>query len=251
MTKARSAQRIAKRHPQGRPGGDGHELDNWTGPDAGREARMWHEAVKRMWRPLARERLVPSGASASLAPNLAPYPMPSAPDTAAIITTGRARRRRRMTVLSMAGTAAVTVVALGLSGAFGATGHQPSGAVSHQPTHPALARLSAWTVTILADGNVSVRINQFKDPAGLQGTLRADGVPASVTFISQRNPACHPYPGGTPALGSGPPSPLRTVIVIDPSALPRNAGVQLATNDAATNLRLPVVVYVSPQCTGS
>jgi hypothetical protein len=226
------------------------------------------------------------------ADSLCTIPMPSAPDTAAIITTGRARRHRRMTGLSMAGTAAVTVVALGLSGAFGATSHQPSGATSHQSTHPAHARLTAWTVTKLADGNISVRINQFKDPAGLQSTLRADGVPASVTFASQRNPACHPYPGGAPAPGSVPPSPLRpstllkqvfpkpyqqlgpppetgpahmvkagapapppsgnrAVIVIDPSALPRNAGVQLATNDAATNLRLPVVVYASPRCTGS
>jgi hypothetical protein len=226
------------------------------------------------------------------ADSLSTIPMPSAPDTAAIITTGRVRRRRRMTGLSLAGTAAVTVVALGLSGAFGATSRQPSGAASHQPTRPAHAQLTAWTVTKLADGNISVRINQFNDPAGLQSTLRADGVPASVTFASQRNPACHPYPGGTPALGSIPPSPLRpstllkqvfpkpyqqlgsppgtgpahmvkagppapppsgnrTVIVIDPTALPRDAGVRLATNDAATNLRLPVVVYASPRCTGS
>jgi hypothetical protein len=226
------------------------------------------------------------------ADSLSKIPMPGAPDTAAIITTGRARRHRRMTGLLMAGTAAVTVAALGLSGAFGATSHQPPGAASHQPTHPAHAQLTAWTVTKLADGNISVRINQFKDPAGLQSTLRADGVPASVTFASQRNPACRPYPGGAPRPRSVPPSPLRpstllkqvfpqpyqqlgapagpgpahmvkagppaprpsgnrTVIVIDPSALPRNAGVQLATNDAANSLRLPVVVYASAQCTGS
>lgn len=226
------------------------------------------------------------------AESLSAIPMPSAPDTAAIITTGRARRRR-MTGLSIAGTAAVTVVALGLSGAFGSISHQPAGSASHQPTHPAHARLVAWMVTRLADGDISVTINQFKDPAGLQSTLRADGVPASVTFASQRNRACQPYPGGTVWPGSGPPSPLRpsallkqvfpkpyqvlgatpgtgparmvkapgppspppsgnrTVIVIDPSALPRNAGVQLASsNAAATDLLLPVVVYASAQCTG-
>jgi hypothetical protein len=223
------------------------------------------------------------------AESLSAIPMPSAPAATTIITTGRARRRRRMAGLSVAGTAAVTLVALGLSGALGGTSHQLSGAASHQPTH---VQLAAWTVTELADGNISVRISQFKDPAGLQSTLRADGVPASVTFASQRNPACHPYPGGTPGAGSVPPSPLRastllkqvfpkpyqqlgslpgtgparmvkagppapppsgnrTVIVIDPSALPRNAGVQLATNDAATALGLPVVVYASPQCTSS
>lgn len=224
---------------------------------------------------------------------LSATPVSSAPDTAAIITTGRARRRRQMTGLSIAGTAAVTVVALGLPGVFGAVSHQPSGSTSHQPSHPAHAQLTDWTVTRLADGDISVRINQFKDPTGLQSTLRADGVPASVTFASQRNQACRPYPGGTPSPGSGPPSPLRpsallkqvfptpyqvlgpppgtgparmakaagppapppsgnmTVIVIDPSALPRNAGVELASSNAAASaLLLPVVVYASAQCTG-
>jgi hypothetical protein len=219
------------------------------------------------------------------ADSLSTIPVPGAPDTAAIITAGRARRRGRMTGLSIAGTAAVTVVALGLSGAFGSA--------SHQPAHTAHAQLTAWTVTRLADGDISVTINQFKDPAGLQSTLRADGVPASVTLTSQRNQACQPYPGGTVSPGSGPPSPLRpsallkqvfpepyqvlgpppgtgparmakaagppapppsgnrTVIVIDPSALPGNAGVQLtSSNAAATALLLPVVVYASAQCTG-
>jgi hypothetical protein len=37
----------------------------------------------------------------------------------------------------------------------------------------------------------------------------------------------------------------------DKGRTPRNAGVQLAANDAATNFRLPVVVYASPQCSGS
>jgi len=227
------------------------------------------------------------------ADSLSAIPVPSAPDTAAIITTGRARRRRRVSGLSLAGTAAVTVVALALSGAFGSISHQPSGSTSHQATHPAHAQLVAWTVTRLADGGISVTINQFKDPAGLQSTLRADDVPASVTFAGQRNQACQPYPGGTVSPGSGPPSPVRpsallkqvfpdpyqvlgptpgtgparmvdasgppspppsgnrTVIVIDPSALPRNAGVQLASsNAAATDLLLPVVVYASAQCTG-
>ena len=224
---------------------------------------------------------------------LSAIPMPRAPDTAVIITTGRARRHRQVTGLSIAGTAAVTVVALFMSGVFGAISRQPAGSGSRQPSHPAHAQLTAWTVTRLADGDISIRINQFKDPAGLQSTLRADGVPASVTFASQRNQACRPYPGGTLSAGSGPPSPLRpsallkqvfptpyqvlgappgtgparmakaagapapppsgnrTVIVIDPSALPRNAGVELASSDAAASaLLLPVVVYAGAQCTG-
>jgi hypothetical protein len=226
------------------------------------------------------------------ADSLSAIPMPSPPETAAIIVAGRARRRRQMTGLSMTGAAAVTVVALGLSGASGAASHQPAHLASHQRARPARTQLTAWTVTRLANKEISVTISQFKDPAGLQSTLRADGVPASVTFAGQPNPACRPYPGGTPVPGSVPPSPLRlspllervfprpyrqlgalprrghahmvtagptapppsgnrTAIVIDPAALPRHAGVQLATNDAATNLRLPVLVYASQQCTGS
>jgi hypothetical protein len=127
------------------------------------------------------------------ADSLSAIPMPGAPDTAKIITTGRARRRRQLTALSITGTAAVTVVALGLSGALGAPSHQPSSAAARQPAHPGHAQLAAWTVTRLAGGDISVTISQFKDPAGLQSTLRADGVPASVTFASQPNPACRPY----------------------------------------------------------
>lgn len=207
------------------------------------------------------------------ADSLSTIPMRRAPDTAAIISTGRARRRRRMTGLSIAGTAAVTVVALGLSGAFGSTGHHLS--------HPAHARLAAWTVTELADGNISLTINQLKDPSGLQSTLRADGLPASVTFSDQQNPACQPYPGGSP--GSiqfatpllkqvfpkpyqdlpqqqpGPPlpvtdpgpSPNTIVIVIDPSALPGNAGVHLGASSGDNAVLVPSVVYASAQCTGS
>jgi hypothetical protein len=142
------------------------------------------------------------------ADSLSAIPMPSAPDAAAIITTGRTRRRRRMTGLSIASTAAVTAVALSVSGAFGSA--------SHQTSYPAHARLAAWTVTKLADGNISVTINRFKDPAGLQSTLRADGVPASVTFPDQQNPACHPYPGGTP----GPASHLATPLLKQVSPSP-------------------------------
>ena len=64
---------------------------------------------------------------------------------------------------------------------------------SHQPQ----ARLDAWTVSKQANGNIQVTINQLQDPSGLQSTLRADGVPASVTF-GQHNPACQHYPSPAP-----------------------------------------------------
>jgi hypothetical protein len=39
--------------------------------------------------------------------------------------------------------------------------------------------------------------------------------------------------------------------VINPSALPGNAGVQLGASPTGTALLLPQVVYASSQCTGS
>jgi hypothetical protein len=137
------------------------------------------------------------------------------------------------------------------------------------------------------------------DPAGLQSTLRADGVPASVTLFNL-NPACQPYPGGKatippyylgrkltlqqlkkvtlqqrlqwlfpPLLLKVFPTPFEEqkaeilernqipllpspngVVVIDPSALPGNTGVELVTAPGGSEFIEPEVVYASPQCTG-
>jgi hypothetical protein len=199
-----------------------------------------------------------------------------------IISRGRAIRARRRVpgVAATAGTAAAAAVAvtIALPASHPADGHPADG-----PT----VQLAAWTVTKLADGNISVTIRELKDPAGLQRRLRADGVPASVTFTSQQNPACRSYPGGTPGPAAGtpllrrvfpkpyrefrwspgrpvsrravsrrlPPSQNNALIVIHPSALPGNAGVQIASvnggPDGASGVDMPTVVYASPQCTGS
>jgi hypothetical protein len=198
-----------------------------------------------------------------------------------IIARARRRRVRRRLLPGMTG-----VLALAAGAAAAVTALLPA---SHQAT----AQLAAWTVTKLADGNISVTIRELKDPAGLQRRLRADGVPASVTFASQQNPACRPYPAGkpgqpphstpllhrvfpTPYHGRRGPlnhlgrarsvvahgrsnrlglSPDTALIVIDPSALPGNAGVQIATvyggQRGAQAVDMPTVVHASPQCTGS
>jgi hypothetical protein len=176
-----------------------------------------------------------------------------------IIARARMRRVRRRLIPGMTG-----VLALAAGAAVAVTALLPA---SHPGSHQPRVQLAAWTVTRLADGNVSVTIRELKDLAGLQRRLRADGVPASVTFASQQNPACRPYPGGTPGQ---PPrstpllrrvfpkpyqglrgnlaqpgrarstvvrgrsnrlrlSPLSALIVIHPAALPGNAGVQIAT----------------------
>ena len=128
------------------------------------------------------------------------------------------------------------------------------------------AQLAAWTVDRQADGSIKVTIRELRDPAGLQQRLRADGVPASVTFSGQQNPACQGYHGGgsqsqrRQLLGSvvTGPGTGRDVMVIHPAALPSGAGLQinaLFRHDPGQRGSLEGfsvdLVQASPQCTGS
>jgi hypothetical protein len=176
----------------------------------------------------------------------------------------------------MAGTA-LAVTALAPSG-------HPASQSGHPVSHPRTAQLAAWTVAKQANGDIKVTIRQLSDPSGLQSTLRADGVPASVTSLAQHDPSCRPYPmtqalfesiyQAQTAAGSG-----NTILIIHPSALPSGAGVQIGAAagqqagdrglyQAAGNqtIHQPVhqvaapahnaalrvgLVYASQQCTGS
>jgi hypothetical protein len=171
-----------------------------------------------------------------------------------IISRGRAvRARRRVPVVAGA-------VGAAAAAAFAVTAAPPA---SHHTSGPR-AQLAAWTVARQADGSIRVTIRELRDPAGLQRRLRADGVPASVTFTGQQNPACRGYPGGgsqsqrrhflssivTPTGG-------RNVMAIHPSALPSGAGLQidaLFQHYPGPRGSFQVgagVVQASPQCTGS
>lgn len=172
------------------------------------------------------------------------------PDVGAIMARGRARRRRRL----VPGAAGALALAAGAALAVTAP-------ASHQPT----AELAAWTVARQADGTVYVTIREVSDPAGLQSTLRADGVPASVTFSGQENPACQPYlwaPGTGPSQVNRdlnriyqPPPGGSNVMVIRPSALPGGAGVQISAAPGAGGGQVLILgaslVQASEQCTGS
>ena len=165
----------------------------------------------------------------------------------------RVLRRRRAFGLAgaLAVAAALAVTAL-LPGS-----HQPSVPGSHQPS----VRLAAWTVAEQPGGNISVTIRELQNPAGLQSKLRADGVPASVTFIGQQNPSCQTYPASLALMNEvfpsqGPPPGPSGVIVINPSALPTGTGVYLdATQQpqpAGASISIGVgLVYASQLCTGS
>ena len=222
---------------------------------------------------------------------LSGMPVTDPPDVRVIMARGRSHRHRRLipgVTAVAAGAATVAGAALAVP-ALTPASHPASPQASHPADRQPAVQLAAWTVTRLGDGDISVTIRELKDPAGLQNTLRTDGVPASVTFASGQNPACQPYPGGAPqplpqpttpllkrvfpkpydtirllkhptALSSVPansrpaapsaPSPNGTLIVIDLSALPGNAGVQLGINYEGRAVLLPRVVYASPACTG-
>jgi hypothetical protein len=221
---------------------------------------------------------------------LSAMPLAGPPDVEAVMARGRARRRRRL-IPGVTGTLAVAAGAALAVTALAPAAPPASRQTSHQAGRQPAVGLAAWTVTRLADGDISLTIRELKDPAGLQSTLRADGVPANVTFRDQQSPACRPYPGGTIPWPPQPPTPLlrqvfpkpygdlsppphhsrgwsqaprrggpptltspppdRTVVVIAPSALPSNAGVQVAATYGARWIGPVQVVYTSPQCTGS
>ena len=142
----------------------------------------------------------------------------SATPVAQIISRGRAVRARRR----VPGVAGALAVAAGT--ALAVTVLLPS---AHPGSHPAGVRLAAWTVAKQANGDIDVTINQLKDPAGLQATLRADGLPATVSFSGPvLSASCQPYKASR--------GTLRTVaqfhsdyLSIDPSALPSGTGVAI------------------------
>jgi hypothetical protein len=162
-----------------------------------------------------------------------------------VISRGRALRTRRRVSGLAAGALAVTAVAVLAVAALLPGSHQ----AGRQPP----AQLAAWTVTKGPDGTITVTVRQLRDPAGLQRRLRADGVPASVTFFGGQPRSCHRYPAGTALMaqvfgGHGPP------LVIHPAALPSGVGVQLNPGHypPGTPIALAAgLVRASPGCTGS
>jgi hypothetical protein len=145
-----------------------------------------------------------------------------------IVRRSRAIRARRRIpaaagALAVAAGAALAVIAL-----------VPSGP---QPGHPVSARLAAWTVARQASGDIHVTINQLQDPAGLQSTLRADGLPVNVSFsASPQSASCQPYAASKNVLSAViqlSSSGGSAHFVIDPSALPSGTGVSIYDNPGA------------------
>jgi hypothetical protein len=158
--------------------------------------------------------------------------------------TVRARRRVRGLAAALAAAAGAAVAVTVLP-----AGHP----ASHQPG----AQLTAWTVTRQPGGDIAITIRELYNPAGLQRELRADGVPATVTFTGghQYPPSCRAYRAGRAVLQKVfPPHPgvATDAIVIRPSALPPGTGVYL--NDSSNpygyvGIHLGLV-HASKGCTG-
>jgi hypothetical protein len=210
----------------------------------------------------------------------------SATPVAQIISRGRAVRARRRIpgvagALALTAVTALAVTTLVASGHTGlqAAGHTGVLASGHPNRHPASARLAAWSVAEQPNGDIDVTISQLKDPAGLQATLRANGLPVTVSFSGPlMSASCQGYEGSQSTLsavaqihGDG--------LVIDPSALPSGTGVAIFDEPGAgvpspspttptlgsaprpaptrppllSELNGPLaigLVYASPQCTG-
>jgi len=134
------------------------------------------------------------------------------------------RRRRRGLAAGMTTLAAV---------ALGVTMLLPRGGL-------APAKLTAWTVSTRPGGQVIVTIRQLRDPAGLQQTLRAHGVPATVRFTNHNPPDCLYYPL-SPAQG------FRLQARIFPRATSGQAGTTAFTiNTPAIPPRIGLWITVSP-----
>ena len=158
------------------------------------------------------------------AESLSAMPVARPPDVGAIMARSRARRARRLSAvagLSVAGAAAGTALAVGLTGAAGPA--RTSGTI----------RTASFTLASNANGTATLTINpkELLDPAALQSDLAQDGIPAKVTsgsFCSS-----DPHPAGFSQVVSvnwppdaSPQNGIHPTITIDPSAMP--AGAELS-----------------------
>ena len=165
--------------------------------------------------------------------SISELPMPTAPRLEAITARGRARRRRRLGGLSIAGAGACAALVVGLAGGGGSAGAAP-------PHHAAPVHLAAFSVITGPDGATTLTRNgsQVINPNAVRQALAEHGIPALVTAGKFCRTAAQPAPGvgkvvslRSPAIrakgGPIPPTPgAGPGIVIYGSAIPR--GVKLS-----------------------
>jgi hypothetical protein len=149
------------------------------------------------------------------ATSLSTLPVAGPPAAEAIMARGRARRRRTLTGLGLAGTAGAVALAVGLTGVFGSAPARGTGTI----------RTAAFTLVEHANGTATLTINldELLDAAALQNDLQQYGIPALVTsgsFCSS-----HPALAAFSQVVSGTRAEPFT-ITINPAAMP--AGTELS-----------------------
>jgi hypothetical protein len=145
-------------------------------------------------------------------------------------------------------------VVAAVSAAVAAVGAVAAISVSPQPRS---ATLTAWTVHRAADDTVTVTVRQFRDPAGLQQSLSAAGVPALVQFSAGPCPApSAAIPSNGATMGSVLARAVRAasgdVFVIHPNAIPVGTILELVFPGSgraavsASPVSLPVAIRLIP-----
>ncbi|HEY1639929.1 MAG TPA: hypothetical protein VGG35_04520 [Streptosporangiaceae bacterium] len=150
--------------------------------------------------------------------SLSAMPVAGPPDVEAIMARGRAHRARRLSAvagLSVAGVAAGTALALGLTGALGPA--RTTGTI----------RTAAFTLVSNTNGTATLTLNpvQLFDPGQLQSDLAKYGIPAKVTSgsycTSDPEPAGFSQVVSLPGPGTSQGTSRQTLtITIDPAAMP-------------------------------
>ena len=117
-------------------------------------------------------------------------PMPTAPRLEAITARGRARRRRRLGGLSIAGAGACAALVVGLAGGSGPAGPAPQ---HHAPE----VHLAAFSVVAGPDGATTLILypGQVANPNAVRRALAEHGIPALVTAGKFCRTADQPSPG--------------------------------------------------------
>lgn len=171
-----------------------------------------------------------------------------------ILARGRSLRRYRRIPALAAGSAAVVLgLALGIPALTSGTA-------------PADAKLAAWTVTKEPSGIVLVTVGQLSDPAGLQRTLRADGIPVRVGFYPEAD-LTPPLPASCQkvSMADQADAQLQSKIMVPiaasqlhstsfgirPAAIPQGVGLYLTVYTSPHGWGWSTaLVNVSPGCTG-
>jgi hypothetical protein len=123
-------------------------------------------------------------------------PMPAAPRVEAITARGRARQRRRVAGLSVAGAGACAALVVGLAGTGGSAGLAPqAGHTAPHNTSP--VQLAAFSVAAGPDGSTTLTLypGQVANPDAVRQALAENGIPALVTAGKFCRTADQPAPG--------------------------------------------------------